>query len=178
MSNLPPRPLTSLPAAGLAFTVALGLSGCAATGNGYPSLARRPIERISAATPATAPTEAQQPSPLSPTVLDQIVLALSRARDADAKFQQQQAATRKLVDAAHGSAVASEAWAVATTALSALESSRSSAMIALADLDAAYAKARISGEDSTPLAAAREQVVATIAGEDAALADLRNRLAD
>ncbi|MEN9682615.1 MAG: hypothetical protein RLZZ427_366 [Pseudomonadota bacterium] len=178
MSTLPPRPLTSLPAAGLALTVALALGGCAAAGNGYPSLARRPIERISATAPVAAPNDAPQPSPLSPQVLDQIEQALGRARAADAGFQQQQAATRKLVDAARGTAAASEAWSVATTALSALESSRSSAMVALADLDAAYAKARIAGEDSAPLAAAREQVVATIADEDTVLAELRNRLAD
>ncbi len=158
-----------------AATLALG--ACASDKQGYPSLARRPIERLSAAPPAAAPITTPPPAPAA-AVLGELDLAVAQARGADARFRQQIERTRALVGAARNAPVASEAWSVATVAVSDLESTRSDAMIALADVDSAYAHSRIAGEDTTAIAAARDQILAFVSGEDAVLADLRTALAD
>ena len=156
----------------------LTLGACASDKQGYPSLARRPIERLSAAPPATAaPITTPPPAPAA-AVLGELDLAVAQARGADARFRQQIERTRALVGAARNAPVASEAWSVATVAVSDLESTRSDAMIALADVDSAYAHSRIAGEDTTAIAAARDQILAFVSGEDAVLADLRTALAD
>jgi len=74
-------------------------------------------------------------------------------------------------------AVASESWSQATVALASLESRRSDAMIALAELDPLYVKERIDGGDGGAIAAVRDQITAWVADEDAVLADLRGRVA-
>lgn len=172
------RPTAPLLLAAAALSVGLSVGGCATGKSSFPSLARRPIERISAAAPVVSPTEAPAPVLPDQQVLGQIDAALGRAATADARFHQHVIRTRQLVGAAQGAAIASEPWAVATIAVSDLESSRSDAMIALADLDAIYAKARIEGADTAAVGVARDQVVATITAQDAVLAGLRNSLAD
>ncbi len=92
-----------------------------------------------------------------------------------------------MVAAGRASAPGSEAWALATVALADLEGARSEAMIALADLDQIYAAEQIGGTETTgsapqaasgdglAIAAARDQVVALVAEEDAVLAALKAR---
>lgn len=168
------RPIAPL----LLAAVTLTLGACASDKEGYPSLARRPIERISGTAPVVTPTETPPPAPPSAEVLGRLDLAIAQARSADARFHQRTDRTRALVNAARNAPVASEAWSVATVAVSDLESARSDAMIALADVDAAYAKSRIAGEDTSAITAARDQIVAFVSSEDAVLADFRNALAD
>lgn len=151
------------------------LGGCAGNDGAYPSLARRPVERITGSSPvvAPAPVPAPAPSARSLGLLDQLV---AQARSADAKFHANTPHAQALVGAAADAAIASESWAVATVALADLESQRSNVMIALADLDAAYAAATVAREDASAIAAARQQVIDIVAGEDTVLAGLKGRL--
>lgn len=158
-------------------SVTLLLGACAASTD-YPSLTRRPAERISgsaqAAAAQPAPAPAPPPSPEFTTRLTQLV---EQARGAHRRFDGQRAQTERLVSVAAGAAVASESWAVASVALASLESARSDAMVALAELDQIHAAEAIAASTNRDAAAnARDQVVALVGEEDDVLARLRGRL--
>ncbi|WP_374527727.1 hypothetical protein [Novosphingobium sp.] len=159
----------------LITATALALGACASDRDGYPSLARRPIERLNTA-PEPVATPEVPPAPPGPEVLNRLDVALGRARSADAQFRQHESPTRTAVAAAQGAPVASEAWSVATIAVSDLESARSDAMIALADVDEIYAKARIEGGDTTAIEATRNQILEMVTGQDAVLDSLKDAL--
>jgi len=152
------------------------IAGCAADVSEYPSLARRPIERQMEAPPAPPPPPAVPAAPSAElnARLDQLV---AQARTAHAKFESRETKARQTARAASGAAIASESWAVATIAISDLESARSEAMIALADLDGMYAAAVVEGNDAAAIAAARESVTALVREEDRVLAELRGSFA-
>jgi hypothetical protein len=154
------------------------LSACGSN-SGYPSLAKRPAERI---TGSAQPVAAETATPPAPTIPDSNLQARlaglqDQAREAHRQFSAMRGKVAQLTSAAKGAPVASEAWSVASIGLAQLESRRSQAMIALADLDSLYARARIDGDDGVTIAAARDQVTAWVADEDAVLADLRGQLA-
>lgn len=161
----------------LLAALAGNLAACAAPGE-YPSLARRPLER-----PETA---ASAPVPAAPTLPDAALSArLSRLVDqagaAHARFQQRRAHAEQAVSAGAGAATGSEGWAVANVALAGLESSRSEAMLALAELDQLTAADRVAhynelSGDGIAIAAARERVFPLIDEEDRVLSALRGRL--
>ncbi len=159
--------------------IALMLDGCAADTVNYPSLARRPAERMSGTSPVVPadPAPIASPAPPSAELSARLAGLLDSARAADGLFKTREARARLLANAAAGSAVASESWSVATVALADLESARSNAMIALADLDALYAAARISGGEAAAISAVRDQVIEIIGAEDTVLAGLRDTLA-
>ena len=150
------------------------LPACAADTANYPSLARRPAERASnVATVAPAPI-VTAPDPDLPARLTALV---EQAREADARFASRRTQAERTVAAGSGAAPGSEGWAIASVALASLESARSDAMIALADLDQLYAAARTkSGSEWATIGAARDQVTAWIGEEDRILAALRGRL--
>lgn len=156
-------------------------AACSSAGS-YPSLELRGVERMSgSATPVAG--EAAPPAPALPpasadlaTRLDGLVAA---AREADQQFQ----ANRPIAERAVASAgdVASDSWSSASVALARLESSRSSAMAALADLDTLYVDARTSAPlEETPsaraIAAARDQVSGWVASQDKVIESLASRL--
>lgn len=152
------------------------LAACAADQDGYPSLARRPAERVSG-TAEPAPTASEVPlPPSSPEQAGRLGQLVAQAQAADAKFQARTDETRRRVGAAANAAMASENWSVATIALAGLESARSEAMVALADLDAMYVADGVAGKDVIAIAAARNQVTALVEQEDAVLAELKVRL--
>lgn len=153
------------------------IGGCAADQEVYPSLARRPIERQMEAPPAPPPPPPAVPAPPAPELVARLDQLVAQARAAHAKFESRESKARSLAGSARGSAIASEAWAVATIAVSDLEAARSEAMIALADLDAMHAAAVVEGRDASAIGAARESVTALVAREDAILAELRGSLA-
>lgn len=154
----------------------LSLAACAADQDGFPSLERRPAERVSGtAVPIAAATE-EVPVPPTPEVSGRLGSIENAALNADAKFKARTPETRRLVNAGAGAAVASEGWSVATAALAALEGARSEAMIALADLDAMYAAERVAGGDGAAIAASRDRVLLLIGEEDAVLIALRERM--
>ena len=167
----------------------LALSACAADQGQFPSLAKRPAERISGTDPArvsgtsdvVAADGVTAPAPLpeiaaSPALAARLGQLVGRIETVHQRFLARRPAAAARVSAAAGAAVASESWAVATVALADLESARSEAMIALADLDALWVTARIDGEEAPALAAGRDHAIALIAQEDAILAGLRARL--
>ena len=158
-------------------TLAL-LAGCAQDAGEYPSLARRPAERISGTAPVVVPeAPPAPPPPLSPELAARLTQLGNMVVKSHGEFTAKEARARSLVGAASGAAVASERWSVATVALAELESARSEAMIALADLDMLYASARIAGDPATVIGETRSRVLAVVAREDAVLAELRGRMA-
>lgn len=162
------------PSALIAASLLATLAACAADTKNYPSLARRAVERGTAAAPVPAPSPAPQPP--SPELTSRLASLVEQAREAHGRFESRQARAGQTVASGSGAARGSEGWAVATIAVSELESARSAAMIALADLDQLYAAARIEGSDSAAIAAARDQVSGWIGEEDRVLASLRGRL--
>lgn len=159
--------------------IAITLGGCGADTVNYPSLARRPAERVSgtsAVVPAD-PAPIASPAPPGPELTVRLAELLESARSADAVFKSHETKARSLTNAAASAPVGSESWSLATIALADLESARSNAMIALADLDALYAATRISGGDTAAIATVRDQITGLIGTEDSMLADLHGRLA-
>lgn len=159
----------------LAATLALLLGACTKDQTSFPSLARRPAERITTSPPAPPPPP--PPAAPDPALLERIEVLIGSARSADARFRAGEARARSAVSAAAGAAIASEAWSLATIALSELEASRSQAMIALAEIDTLYARAVIDGTDSQALEKARATVLELVGEEDKVLAELSSRIA-
>ena len=157
----------------LALFTALG--ACAKDQTEFPSLARRPAERITGTIESPPPPP---PAPLDQAALDRISALMAQARAADERFAARIAPTRQAVLAANGAAVASESWSSATIALSDLEATRSEALIALAELDRLYAGAVVGESDSVPLGKTREAVQAIITEQDRVIEDLQGRLAN
>lgn len=157
------------------LTLAFLLSACASTPGEYPSLARRPIERVTGT--LTPPPPPPAPPPVDPAVARQIDSLLERVRAADAKFQAREGRVRQVISAAAGAAKASEAWSVAMVALADLDAARSEGMVALADLDAIYAASRIDGQPAAEAKAARDAANALVAVQDRVIAGLQGQLA-
>ena len=165
-----------------ALCASLLLSACASPGE-YPSLARRDAERIGgSAEPATP--EPQMPSvPADPDagLLARLEAIEVRARAADARLRQQHPRAESLVTAASGAAPGSEAWSVATVALSGLESARSDAMLALAEVDGLHAAERVAqpneqSGDGLAIAALRGRVLEIVTAQDSLIAALAARM--
>ncbi|MFT4026959.1 MAG: hypothetical protein QM676_09180 [Novosphingobium sp.] len=158
---------------------ALLLTGCAADYQNYPSLARRPAERVSGTIEVAPPTAAPAPvaTPPSADLTARLGQLGDQAQAAHREFTGRRARAEQLVAAASGAATGSDSWAQANVALADLETSRSQAMIALADLDALYTDARVNGGNAETIAATRDRVIDMIGEEDIALAQLRGRIA-
>jgi hypothetical protein len=126
----------------LAFAApAILLAGCAATDEGYPSLAPRAVETASFAEPLAPPPVSVAADP----ALDARIAQAVRARDAAVRdFDAAAAAARTRARAARGAAAGSESWIAAQTALAELDALRArhqDAAGALEDMAAARAQA-------------------------------------
>ena len=155
---------------------ALLLAGCATDRSQYPSLARRPAERLSASFDAPpAPVEIIRPSP-PPLVTDKLGGLVNAAEAANAKFGTREARARAVVGPAAGAKIGSESWATATIAVAELEAARAEAMLALSDIDMLYNDASVNGQEAQTIGAVRDKVIGLIARQDQVLAELRNRL--
>jgi hypothetical protein len=179
-SPLPLRPLATCAVA------AVLLAGCAADYSTYPSLARRPAERSGGATERVSGTSevvAAAPAPLppapppSPDLIARLGQLSDQAQAAHSEFSSRSGEAQRLVSANAGAAIGGEGWAQASVALAGLETTRSQAMIALADLDALYVAESVAGSDVTAIAATRDRVIGWIGEEDQVLAQLRGRIA-
>ena len=164
-----------VPSAFAAALAALTLAGCASDTTNYPSLARRPVERA-ATLAAPPPAPSLTAAPEDPALTVRLTALVEQARKAHQRFADERQSAERTVTAGSGASPGSEGWAVASVALASLESARSDAMIALADLDQLYAAARIAGSASDGIASARDEVSGWIGAEDAVLAALRGRL--
>lgn len=191
-----PLPMTHMPIRLILPLLAFPLVGGCTSADGFPSLARRPAEtatwatagtaqagatgsdRITGSAPAAspAPDTTVTQTPVSADLATRLAQLRESARAAHDRFAGKRTRAAQLVTAARGTAVASEAWAVATVAVAELESARSDAMVSLGELDRLYVAERIDGGDGVAIAAVRDQVTAWVADEDAVLADLGGRL--
>jgi hypothetical protein len=158
------------------IAAALSLSACASDEGAYPSLAKRPAERVTATWPPAPPPPEPAPPPLERATLGKLDALVGEVRSADAKFRAKEGRTRTLVATARGAPMGSEAWSVATVAISELEAARAEAMVAMAELDSLYAEARTQGRDVTLIEKARDQATAMIAGQDRVLESLKGAL--
>ena len=159
-----------------AALLALCLSACATGKDEYPSLARRDAERIGSSAPGSKP-ESTSPLPVTPPNLElsaRLDRLVDQARAAHGRFATRRTRAEQVIGG--GAASGSDRWAVATVALAELESARSEAMVALADLDELFAAERTANRDAAQIAAARDQVTAWIGEEDRVLEVLRRRL--
>ena len=159
----------------LLATILLG--ACASASADYPSLAIRDAERMTGSAEAVvAVPDLAPPAPPSADLAARLAQLQGEAAAAHRAFRAAQGRTSVLVRAASRVAVGSESWAVATVALADLESSRSQAMIALADLDALYVAGEVGGGANPAVLQARDGVTALVAEEDAVLANLRGQI--
>ncbi len=145
------------------------LAACAATGEGYPTLATRDIERMGGAMEVEP---APPPPPPAPATLATLEELEATARAAHAEFLAAAPRARTLAAAASGAARGSERWAVAQVAIADLESTRSEAMIALADLDRIFVEAATSAQSTDSITAVRSDIDALVAEEDAVIGSL------
>lgn len=181
-----PRPLASVAARAMAYAMhrfaiaipgLLVLSACAANTVDYPSLSRRPAERVSGtAQPAPAQTV---PAPEMPDAqaTSRIGALVTRAQASDARFASLESDARRAVTLAGNAATDSREWSNATVALASLASARSDTVTALADLDALYVDARLAGRTGAEIDVARSTVRDIAARQDAVLNTLEESLA-
>ena len=168
--------MLSRPFAFLLLGTALMLGACTTSSHEYPSLARRPAERLTATFDAPpAPVVVVLPAPPA-SVIGQLGGLINAAQAADTKFRTREARARSTVIAAGSAKIGSESWGTATIAVAELESARAEAMLALADLDRLYNDTRVRGEDPGQIGAARDTVTGLISRQDQVLDELRSRL--
>lgn len=153
------------------------VAGCTATSSDrYPSLEIRDVERAEGTfEPVESPT-LEVPAvevDLEGGLETRLAALLEQARNAHAEFTSSVPTAETRVRAASGAAVGSDSWAAAQVALADLDSARSTAAIALGDLDILFAAASVQADEVAAIAAARDQVIALVSEEDAVLERLR-----
>ena len=164
----------------LAALLAVALSGCAGRSD-YPSLARRPAERVTGSAQPAAPASPSAPAPpvLSDDMGARIDQLVEQARVAHAAFEAKRGAAER---AAGGSGtLGSESWASASIALAALDTAHATSLRALSQLDVIEADHRVevAGADdalSAAVIAARDVVSPLVEAERAVVDWLQTRL--
>lgn len=156
------------------------LAGCAASTD-YPSLTVRDVERVQGSgTPAAGDVDVLPTLPPATADLTTRLTGLvDAARKAHDRFTSRQPAAERAVGAA--GAARSDGWTAAEVALSDLQTSRSGALTALAELDRLYVDERIAHPEqvsptATAIGAARDQVEAWVSAETAVITRLDGRL--
>lgn len=159
---------------------ALALSACASSGDDYPSLAIRDVERAKGQF---------EPVPVAPIVVPEVPVnyegsldarlaaLVEQARAAHRRFTTNAPPARRTAAGAGRATIGSVDWGAAQVALADLESIRSDTAIALADLDILHIAASVASEDRALIDAARSAVIVMVEEQDAALAELRARVA-
>ena len=150
----------------LAALASVCTAACASAPGDYPSLAVRDAERVSG---TLQPAEPYVPPPASPAVLANAGSLVEQAAAAHESYRGKLGGARAAVQTARGAGFGSEPWAVASVAIAGLETERSRAMIALADLDRLVVAAATEGGATTELAAAQARLDAMVAEETAAI---------
>jgi len=145
---------------------------------GYPSLAPRSIEtRDRDAEIAKAALDQPMPKPLAPALTAELARLGTQASTAGQAFDQDYAASTRLVAAADGTAPASEAWVAAQEAISALDARRFDSVTALASIDSIYVDQLNVGGDASTVEGYRTPVAVMVDGQNDRLDSLRFRLA-
>ena len=147
------------------------LGACATPAEEYPSLALRDAERV-AGTLQPAQPAPYVPPPTPAPVLDRLEQLAAEAASAHQAFLAEAPQVRGAVAAARGAEPGAESWARAQVALAGLETTRSRAMIALADLDRIYVDAAVDGTELTRIAFTRDRVASQVGEQNAAIEDM------
>ena len=161
-----------VPAVVMLSLAAIGLGGCAAASDKYPSLAVRDAERVKGSFEVPP---APEPSPLPAATLTNVESMVERARVSHIRFVAAVPAAWRAVGSASGN-IESDSWASAQVALADLDSMRSDTAIALGDLDLAFTDATLSFTQRAAIGEARSKVVELVSEEDRLLADLRGAM--
>lgn len=146
------------------------LAACASPAADYPTLAIREEERWTGTfevDPAPPP-----PAPTAPATLNELESLAEQARAAHAEFLAAIPEARNRAIAARGAGVGSNAWSVAQVAIADLESQRSMAMIALADLDRLYVDSSTAGEQTAAVVGVRAEITGLVEQENTLISDL------
>ncbi len=150
------------------------LAACAAPEGEYPSLDLRPAERVGGTfEPVPAP---YVPPPTPTAVLGRLEQLAADAASVHRAFLAEAPAARSAVAAASGAEMGSDGWARASVAVAELESSRSRAMIALADLDRLMVDAAVEGGELERIVAVRNTVTAQVDEQNATIEGLQRNL--
>ena len=137
------------------------LAACATPAEEYPSLAIRDAERVVGTLEPVAP-EPYVPPATPAAVLDRLDRLAAEAASAHRAFLAEAPAARSAVTAAGGAEPGTDSWARASVAVAGLESARSRAMIALADLDRLMVDAAVEGEALDRIVPVRDTVIAQV----------------
>jgi len=159
----------------LLAALAIALAGCSTDPALYPSLSIRDAERVSGTFEPVEPERYVPPPPGQP-VLDELGRLRTDAAQAHQRFLVAAQRARGKLTSARGAQQGSEAWSVAQVLLADVESSRSDAMVALADLDRIYVTAQTDGDELTQIEAARDEVSGLVAEEDRVIDSLHAEL--
>ena len=151
------------------------LAACATADGDYPSLAIRDAERVGGTFEPVAPTP-YMPPPTPAAVVDRLAQLAADAASAHRAFLAEAPAARSAVAAAGGAAFGSDGWARASVALAGLESARSQAMIALADLDRLMVDAALQGGELERIVAVRDTVTRQVEEQNATIEGLARSL--
>ncbi len=151
------------------------LGGCASSGDRYPSLEIRDVERVSGQFASTAGA-VQPPGPISQDTVRRLADITASARESHSAFNRAAPGARRIVNSAASAAVTSDRWASAQVALGDLDSKRSLTAVSLGDLDILFANAAIDLAARPEISEARAEVARMVADEDVILAELRQRL--
>lgn len=156
--------------AALALLFGAVLSGCAGSGDTYPSLAIRPFE---SGNPAPSSAEARPSVPIRPVTAPARLAELRQAAvRAHTAFTAQQGRAAPLARAAAGQPVTSNARAAAVVALADLDSRRAETAATLAALDQLAAEAAGALTADPGLTATQTEVAGLVAEQDAAITAL------
>jgi len=160
-----------LPARAMSAAVLVAaLGGCSGQPESYPSLAPRPIERLSLA----EPSRAAPPAALAdPAAVQRYAPLIEQARTADADFRRVLAEEQSALARSRGAAEGSDAWLAAQVSASRIETARGPVAKALADLDAARSGLDPQTDTGAMIAIAQafDQVEQISRAEDAAVAE-------
>lgn len=161
-----------------AITIILGsmTSACAGDSGRYPSLAIRDVERVQGTAQPVEPEETPAPEVPSQDLVARLEQLKADAGRAHKDFMAAAPAAERLVNAAGGAAVASDAWVSAQVAIANLESTRSRLLVALAELDSLHVSAELEGGARTTISAARDQVDQMAQTENDIIARLLGRV--
>ncbi|HEX7871443.1 MAG TPA: hypothetical protein VF475_00935 [Sphingobium sp.] len=144
----------------------------------YPTLARRPVEsRDRDAEIVKAAVDRPAVPPLDTATVTELTRLGGQATTAGQGFDQDFAASDRLVAAAGNAAPASESWVVAQEAISALDARRFESVTALAGMDRIYVAQLDKGGDSAAVEGYRAPVAAMVDRQNDRLDSLRGRLA-
>ncbi len=156
-----PRTLPCLAAIALPLT----LAACASADGDYPSLAILPAERATDIAMPVQPPPVPPPPHLAAETGQRIAQAVEQARKAHASFVAGTASAARLVSAARGARAPADSWIEAQVALADLQSLRSQAVIAQADIELMFAQERLAEPDRiTPTAQALGEARERIGG--------------